>query len=208
MTRLRQVALVARELEPAIRRLREQLPDLGEPYRDPDIAIFGLENAVFAVGDCFVEIVSPVRPGSAAERHLDRIGGDGGYMALFQVEDFRAARARVDELGIRVAWEIELDDIAGMHLDPRDVPGAIVSLDQPRPPASWRWAGPDWTGGARAGAIGEFADLTVEVPDPAAAERRWTELLGPQPVRFVAGTRGITGFTLAGGRGVRTFGHG
>ena len=28
--------------------------------------------------------------------------------------------------------------------DPRDVGGAIVSLDRPLPPASWRWAGPGW----------------------------------------------------------------
>jgi catechol 2,3-dioxygenase-like lactoylglutathione lyase family enzyme len=192
--RLRQVALVARELEPAIERLRGEL-GLGEPYRDPEVAVFGLQNAVFAVGGCFLEIVSPTHEGTAAGRHLDRLGGDGGYMAMFQVDDFARARARVSELGVRIAWEIELEDIAGMHLDPRDLPGAIVSLDCPVPPESWRWAGTAW----RRPAGGTLTDLVVEVPDPAEAERRWTELLGPQPITFVPGDRGIVSVRVVPG---------
>ena len=188
--RLRQVALVARDLEAAVGEARSAF-GLGEPYRDPDVAIFGLENAVFAVGDCFLEIVSPVRDGTAAGRHLERLGGDGGYMAIFEVVDLAAARARVRGLGVRIAWEIELEGIAGMHLHPADVPGAIVSLDQPRPPGSWLWGGPDWRPAA-----GGIRSVTVEAPEGAAD--RWTEVLGEEPpgVRFAAGDRGIVEVTL------------
>ena len=187
--RLRQVALVARDLEAAVGELRAAL-GLGEPYRDPNVAIFGLENAVFAIGDQFLEVVSPVREGTAAGRHLDRLGGDGGYMAIFQVGDFAAARERVRRLGVRIAWEIELEDISAMHLHPADVPGAIVSLDEPRPPESWRWAG-DWT--RTAGAI---RSITVEAPDGTA--ERWAEVLGEPPpgVRFDPGDRGIVEVTV------------
>ena len=185
------MALVARDLESAVADLRATLGS-AEPYRDPGVALFGLENAVFTIGDQFLEVVSPVRGGTAAGRHLDRLGGDGGYMAIFEVDDFAAARERVRRLGVRVAWEIELDDISAMHLHPADVPGAIVSLDEPRPPESWRWAG-DWTptrGGVRS--------ITVEAPEGTA--ERWAEVLGGTPpgVRFQPGDRGIVSVSIDG----------
>jgi hypothetical protein len=206
MPRLRQVALVARELEPVVEELQRAL-ELGEPYRDPDIAVFGLRNAVFAVGDCFLEVVSPAQPQTAAGRQLDRLGGDGGYMALFQVDDFAAARARVTALGVRIAWEIDLGDIAGMHLHPRDVPGAIVSLDQPRPPEAWRWAGPQWSGGAPRHEPARIASLTVEVPDPAASRTRWASALGAEvpELTFAPGSRGITALTIERGGAEATY---
>jgi len=156
--RLRQVALVARRLAPVADRLREELA-LGPPYRDPGVGEFGLENAVFAVGDTFLEVVAPVREGTTAGRYLDRRGGDGGYMAIFQVPDVHEARRRVGALGVRVVWQADLDDIAGTHLHPKDVPGAIVSLDAADPPGTWRWAGPDWTGGEPQPAPGGIVGL-------------------------------------------------
>src|SRR2546425_11952165 len=98
------------------------------------------------VGATFLEVVSPVREGTTAGRLLDRRGGDGGYMVILQTADLRADRARLAALGVRIVWQVELDDIATVHLHPRDLGGAIVSLDQPVPPESWRWGGPEWQG--------------------------------------------------------------
>jgi len=42
--------LAARDLERTVDRLRREF-ELGEPYRDPGVAYFGLANAVFAIGD-------------------------------------------------------------------------------------------------------------------------------------------------------------
>ena len=84
--------LAARELEPVVARLRSELR-LGEPFADPGVGYFGLHNAVFALGDTFMEVVSPVRDGTAAGRLLDRRGADCGYMVMFQVDDLPAARA-------------------------------------------------------------------------------------------------------------------
>jgi hypothetical protein len=51
--RLRQVVLVARRLEAALADLTAVLGiDVG--YRDPGVAVFGLENAVMPVGDTFL----------------------------------------------------------------------------------------------------------------------------------------------------------
>ena len=176
--RLRQVALVAHDCGQVADELRAAF-GWGEPFHDPGVGRFGLTNAVFAAGDTFVEVVAPVQAGTTAGRYLERRGGDGGYMAIFQVPDLAAARARLPGLGVRVVWTADLPDIAGTHLHPKDVPGAIVSLDWAEPAGSWRWAGPDWTGRVpehRGG--GGVTGVTIEVADPAAAAARWAAVLG------------------------------
>jgi hypothetical protein len=181
--RLRQVALVARDCGQVAGELRRAF-GWPPPFHDPGVGQFGLTNAVFAVGDTFVEVVAPARPGTTAGRYLERRGGDGGYMAIFQVRDLAAARRRVAGLGVRVVWTAELPDIAATHLHPGDVPGAIVSLDWADPEQSWRWAGPSWTGRVPDHAPGGVTGLTIEVGDPAAAIRRWAAVLGiPAPGR-------------------------
>jgi hypothetical protein len=77
-----------------------------------------------------------------------------------------------------VVWTADLPDIAGTHLHPRDVPGAIVSVDWAEPPDSWRWAGPSWTGRAPEHAPGGVTGLTIEVSDPPGAAGRWAAVLG------------------------------
>ncbi len=163
------------------------------PYRDPGVERFGLTNAVFAVADTFVEVVAPIQPDTTAGRYLERRGGDGGYMAIFQVPDLGAARRRIADLRLRVVWTADLPDIAATHLHPKDVPGAIVSVDWAQPAQSWRWAGPTWTGQAPQYAPGGVTGLTIEVRDPAAAARRWAAVLG-----ISAGDNGSSGTGKAG----------
>jgi hypothetical protein len=175
--RLRQAVLVAAELEPVAEALQEAL-GLGEPFRDPGVGLFGLENAVFALGDCFLEIVSPTEPGTAAGRYLERRGGDGGYMVMFDLEDLAGGRQRAGDGGVRTVWEIDLPDISGTHLHPADIGGAIVSIDGSEPYGSWRWGGPDWTGRIGAGgARGRLAGVTLAVTEPAAVAARWAHVL-------------------------------
>jgi glyoxalase-like protein len=204
--RLRQAVLVAAELEPAIALLRGEL-GLAEPFRDPGVAEFGLSNAVFAIGDCFLEVVSPVRPGTAAGRQLERAGGDGGYMVLFDLEDLGGARARAEREGVRTVWRIDLPDISGTHMHPADLRGAIVSLDCSRPYGTWRWGGPDWTGRTGQGSPGRLEGVTVAVAGPADAARRWGEVLGVPPTageqaELVMSDGATVRFTPAGSAGV------
>ena len=189
--RLRQAVLVAAELEPVVERLRAEL-GLGEPFADPGVAEFGLRNAVCGLGDSFLEVISPVEPDTAAGRHLARRGGESGpgaagragclglagYMVIFQLDDLEAARQRVADLGVRVVWRIDLPDISGTHLHPADMRGAIVSLDRPDPPGSWRWGGPGWTGQVGEGAPGRLVGVTLAVGEPEAVAARWAEVLG------------------------------
>ncbi len=177
MVRLRQAVLVAADLEATAALLREAL-GLGEPFRDPGVGQFGLANVVFAIGDCFIEVVSPVAEGTAAGRQLERGGGDGGYMVLFDIEDLDGARARAEQLGVRTVWSIDLPDISGTHMHPADLRGAIVSLDSSRPYGSWRWGGPDWTGRIGSGPQGRLSGITVAVAEPGPVAERWAEVLG------------------------------
>jgi hypothetical protein len=175
--RLRQAVLVAAALDPVVAQLRSEL-GLGEPFVDPGVGLFGLRNAVMALGDCFLEVVSPVAGATAAGRYLERRGGDCGYMLMFDVPDVRSARDRAAALGVRSVWEVDLPDISATHLHPADMAGAIVSIDQPRPPGSWRWAGPAWTGTAGLPAAGGLSGAAVAVTDPTAAAERWARILG------------------------------
>jgi Glyoxalase-like domain len=175
--RLRQAVFVARERDAVADALRTEL-GLGEPFHDPGVSLFGLANSVFAIGDCFLEVVSPVAPDTAAGRYLERHGGDGGYMVMFDLEDLDGARSRVKELGIRVVWQVDLPDIADYHLHPADTGGAIVALDRSNPFGSWRWGGPAWEGKVGTSAPGRLTGIAVAVDDPSAVAARWAQVLG------------------------------
>ena len=171
---------MARELDPVVDELRSQL-GLPEGYEDPGVGMFGLRNRVMAIGDAFVEVVSPVQDGTTAGRYLDRVGGDGGYMVIFQLDDAEAARARAAELGVREVWHLDLEDISGTHFHPADMRGAIVSIDEARPAETWHWAGPEWTGQAGTGAPGRLEGVRITVENPGEVAERWGRILGVAP---------------------------
>jgi hypothetical protein len=188
MIRLRQVVLVARELDPVVAELGERF-GLRICFRDPGVAEFGLHNALLTVGDQFVEVVSPVEDGTTAGRLLDR-RSDGGYMVIYEVDDLDDRAVELEKLGVRVVWSIDLPDVRARHLHPRDVGGAIVSIDQPVPNGSWRWAGP-WTAHADNAVVTAIAGITIAARDPAAMRARWADVRIDHAVRFVAaGDRG------------------
>jgi hypothetical protein len=190
MIRLRQVALVASDLEAVESELCEAF-GLAVRFRDPGVGEFGLHNGLMVIGDQFLEVVSPTEPGTTAGRLLDRRGGDGGYMAIYEVDDLDERVAHLDDHGVRIVWSGDFRDIRGRHLHPRDVGGAIVSLDQPLPAGSWRWGGPAWAAHQDGTVVTAIAGVTIGADDPDAMRARWNELGLATSVRFVpAGERG------------------
>ncbi len=204
------MVLAARELEPAAAQLEATL-GVHDGFNDPGVAAFGLRNVVYSAGESFVEVVVPVQDNTAAGRTIDKTG-EGGYMAIFQVTDIDAVRKRVADMGLRVVWHAELEDIQAMHLHPKDIGGAIVSIDEPAPFASWRWGGPAWIGSDTPPVHGGVREMTVRVDDPSDVAKRWAEVLGEtahgdvitldegrQTVRFVrrdGGREGIASFVF------------
>jgi hypothetical protein len=186
--RIRQIVFAAASLSEG-RAAVASLFQLAPPFRDLGVQEFGIDNAVFVFGDQFIEVISPMHPGSACGRHLER-HGDSGYMLLVQTDSLARERERFDALGVRHVWKGEHPDISAMHLHPKDVGAAIVSVDEPRPATAWRWGGPDWTLQPGAAARQRVRGLTLRSPDPERLARRWAEVLGrPDPVRHGEGWR-------------------
>jgi hypothetical protein len=177
MTRIRQIALVARELAPVVDDLCHVL-GVEVAFNDPLVAEFGLNNAVMALGDQFLEVVAPFRANATAARYLERRHGDGGYMVILQTDDLDADRQRLAHAGVRIIWEIALDDIATIHLHPRDIGGAIVSFDRPIPAGSWHWAGPGWEEKGRRAEARAILGAEIQSDEPLALASRWGEVLG------------------------------
>jgi len=178
--RLRQIALVARELEPVVEDLCAVL-GLEVCFRDAGVAEFGLHNALMPIDTCFLEVVSPTRADTTAGRLLGKRGGDGGYMVIVQTDDLARDRQRLAALGVRIVWQIELPDAQTIHLHPRDVGAAILSLDQMPEPESWRWAGPSWRSFVKTDVTRALVGAELQSPQPAVLAARWGQVLGREP---------------------------
>ncbi|MBL8554954.1 MAG: VOC family protein [Phenylobacterium sp.] len=182
--RIRQIALVGEDLDRAKAEIVDVL-GLGKDYPDPGVGHFGLHNAVWPVGDTFLEVVAPVQAGTTAGRLLEKRGGDGGYMVIMQVDDMAAARRHVADIGVRIVHETDRDDgkVACSHLHPRDVGGAILSLDAMTPKERWEWGGPDWQTNVRTDISLEIVGAELQGDDPEAMATRWGEVM-QRPVSY------------------------
>ena len=174
--RIRQVALAASDLEKTDATLRRLL-GCDQSYADPEIIYFGLDNRLYTLGDSFLEVVSPVQPNTAAGRFLDRRGGDGGYMVIVQVENLAQEQVRLADTAIRTVFADDRGNAKALHLHPKDVPGAIPSLDEMSPPESWFWAGDGWEQRAGRYVRGILA-VEIRSPEPKAAGLCWAEAYG------------------------------
>jgi hypothetical protein len=175
--RLRQIALVARDLRPVETEICQTL-GLEVCYRDPGLSHFGLRHGLYPIGDHLLEVVSPKQDGTTAERFLDRRGGDGGYMVIVQVDDLEGERVRLETGGIRIVFTAEGSGIRGLHLHPKDVGGAILSIDQADPPESWGWAGQDWPYHRCESVVNDLVGVEIQAENPDAMAQRWSVALG------------------------------
>jgi len=179
---IRQIVLLAPELEPVVHQL-SRVMGAEVCFKDPGVGEFGLENAMMVIGEAddaqFLEVVAPIRSNTAAGRHLAR-HGPSGYMLLLQTDDLVADRVRLNELGVRVIWQASHPDINAMHLHPKDIGGAIVSIDQPSPVQAWRWGGTHWQEYADDTGAQHIVYTRITSPDPKAVAQRWATVLGVQ----------------------------
>lgn len=179
--RLRQICFVAEKLAPVEEALCDVL-GVKVCYRDPGVGRFGLENALFPIGNQLLEVVAPTEPGTAGGRYLERRGGDGGYMFITQCDDHAARRAHVDALGIRLAHHFERPTFTNMQLHPKDTGGTFFEIDQQLGPSAndidgpWLPAGDDWKGSRVLDRVTGIAAAEIQADDPAALSARWSEI--------------------------------
>jgi hypothetical protein len=178
--RLRQLCLVARSLEPAITDLAE-IFGLAVCYRDANVGKYGLANALLPVGASFLEVVAPVKEGTAAGRYLERRGGDGGYMVILDCDDIERRRRHMDAIRVRVANPLRYETYTGLQLHPRDTGGCMLefnhtaggaNLDGPYHPA-----GPDWRAAVRSDVTVALLAAEIQSADPVALAARWGEII-------------------------------
>lgn len=178
--RLQQIALVAHELTPVVDDLRHVF-GLEICYRDPGVKTFGLENALLPVGNQFLEVVAPIREGTAGGRYLERRGGDGGYMVILQCDEHAPRKRRVAELGIRKVLESDEPEHCTMQLHPRDTGGSFLEIDfqagGEAPDGPWLPAGRDWKPAVRTDVVRAIAAAEIQSPEPDALAARWSRIL-------------------------------
>lgn len=179
--KLRQIALVARELAPVERTLIEVL-GIAVAYRDPGVAHFGLENALFPIGNQLLEVVAPTQDQTAGGRYLDRRGGDGGYMVITQCDDHAPRRARVEALKVRIVHDFTTKGFVNMQMHPRDTGGTFFEIDQQlgtnanADDGPWEPAGPDWQAARRLDRVRGIAAAEIQCDDPAWVASKWCEI--------------------------------
>jgi hypothetical protein len=184
--RLRQIALVAKDLDAAGADIRAVL-GLDYAYDDPGVGKYGLRNAVFPIGNTFLEVVSPKQAGTTAGRLLERRGGDGGYMVILQTDDLARARAAIHAAGARVVDQWDGEGAAFTHIHPKDVGGAILSVDHMEPEDRWEWGGPEWTRHVRTDVSTAIVGAELQAEDPAGMAARWAAVLDRPAVPDGAG---------------------
>jgi hypothetical protein len=178
--RLRQICLVAPQLEPVIADIAA-IMGLFVCYRDGNVAKYGLVNALLPVDAILLEVVAPVREGTAAGRFLDKTGGRGGYMAIFCCDDPEERACRANALGVRTAHVIMHAPYHGVQLHPRDCRAAFIELNHTDgsddvfglyPPA-----GPDWQRYIRKDITQALTRVEMQSPDPQDLAAHWGRII-------------------------------
>lgn len=177
MIRLRQICLVARDRDTVVGDLAAVF-GLRVAFNDPAVGAFGLHNAVLPVGDQFLEVVSPVKDGTAAGRYLDRRGGDGGYMLIFQTDEQDAVRSRIKEMGIRTVLDSTMGGYTCMQLHPADTGVTFLEIDRQEPAHDWHPAGPDWRSAVDTALVTSLAQADAGCADPAESSALWGSIMG------------------------------
>lgn len=183
--RLRQICLVTKQLETALDQIAHVF-GLQPCHRDEAVGKYGLANALFVCGHQFLEIVAPISgqadDSTAAGRYLQRSGGRGGYMAIFDTHDPERRMEHVQALGVRIAHTLDHPgEYWGIQLHPRDSRATMLEFDRTTgnehlDGAYWP-AGPHWQQGQRVDLVAGIPAVELESPHVADLAAHWSRLI-------------------------------
>ena len=181
--RLRQIALMAPELQPEVDAFCEVL-GLEVCFVDPGVGHYGLENALLPLGNQFVELLAPIAQDTAGGRYLERRNGSGGYMVITQCDERQPRRARIESLGIRLVSDHQGAEFMNMQLHPKDTGGSFLEIDEQTsagadaPDGPWAPAGgADWKKAQRLDRVTGIRAAEIQADDPEAVAARWSEIV-------------------------------
>ncbi len=181
--RLRQVCLAAPQLGAAEAALRAIL-DIEVCHRSQLAEEFGLENAVFAVNGSFIEIVAPLREGTAVGRFLERQNGCGGYIVIVDCDDLAARRTAAGREGVRIAHQAQRTRASYIQLHPRDMGAAMLEIDHHVGGEDrfgyFEWGGDDWRQSVRTDITVDLLGVEFASTQPQRLAARWGAVLDRQ----------------------------
>lgn len=174
--RFRQICLVA----PKLSDVEADISDiLGAEvcFRDPAVGKYGLENALWSLGDQFLEVVAPIQANTAAGRFIEKSGGQGGYMAIFDCDNPRERGAHCETLGVKKIVDHTFGIYTGVQMHPRDCRGAMIEFNRTEGGEADRDVygpvGPDWR--KHAGGASRIRRVVMEGAGDLAAH--WSAML-------------------------------
>lgn len=181
---LRQICLVAAELEPVLQDLTDIL-GINRCFVDPGVGKFGLENTLMPIGRNFLEVVAPLKEGTAAGRYLQRRKGDGGYMVITQAdskESQQVVRQNALDNGVRIAFESLRDDWNLCQLHPGDMKAAFLEIESDAFndfQGYWHPAGgTGWESKVKQDVCLEIIGVELQGEDPEALAALWAKVVG------------------------------
>lgn len=179
--RMRQICLVAPHLEPVVGDIAA-IMGLAVCYRDPNVARYGLENALLPVDTILLEVVAPFREGTAAGRFIDKTGGRGGYMVILSCPDPRERQKNAEAIGVRTSHVIDRPPYLGVQLHPRDCRAAFIEFnhtaDSDNIRGAYPPAGPDWHTSIRDDVTTALTEVILTSPDPRGLAEHWGRIVG------------------------------
>ncbi|MDZ4369011.1 MAG: hypothetical protein U0987_18625 [Afipia sp.] len=179
--RMRQICLVAPHLEPVVGDIAA-IMGLTVCHRDPNVARYGLENALLPVDTILLEVVAPFQDGTAAGRFIDKTGGRGGYMAILSCPDPRERQANAEAIGVRISHVIDRPPYLGVQLHPRDCRAAFIEFNHTAGSDNIRGAyppaGPDWHKSIRDDVTTALTEVILTSPDPRGLADHWSRIIG------------------------------
>jgi hypothetical protein len=181
---LRQICLVAAELEPVLQDLTNIL-GINRCFVDAGVGKFGLENTLMPIGRNFLEVVAPVQEGTAAGRYLQRRKGDGGYMVITQAdskESQQIVRQNALDNGVRIAFESLREDWNLCQLHPGDMKAAFLEIESDAIndfQGYWHPAGgTGWESKVKQDVSLDLVGAELQGEDPEALAALWAKVAG------------------------------
>jgi hypothetical protein len=153
-------------------------------YTDPEVDVFGIENALFTCGLSLLEIAQPIVPAAATRRFLDQSGGRGGYVIAINCSDPIERGRRANALGVRTVADLDYvhGNFRAIQLHPKDCHGVMLEFDHTV--GGERLLGPlyaaggaGWPASVNTSRTVGFTEAVMRTPDPGASADLWSKML-------------------------------
>lgn len=179
--RFRQVCLVCDDLPKACADI-EHVLGLQLAHRDPELADYAVENAVYPLGNCFIELLAPLGPDSPAAAFLRHSEGQGAFIAIFNCDDAERRLSRARQLGLRQIADFSRPDFVGGQLHPRDCRAVMIEFDRSRGEEDlqgyyYAAGGRGWVKHVDTRVARRIREATLFSPEPQALAAHWAEIL-------------------------------